>query len=42
MNRGTLDQGLESYDVGADLTAENCVLGDHDDDFQVTMKEDCS
>ena len=26
----------------ADLTTKNCVLGDHDHDFKVTMRGDCS
>lgn len=29
---------LETYDVGADLTTENGVLGDHDDESKRIMR----
>ena len=32
--RGSMGEIWETYDVGADLTTENRVLGDHDDEFK--------
>ena len=28
-----MEQDWETYDVGADLTTEDCILCDHDDDL---------
>lgn len=37
--RGSVGQSRETYNVGADLTTEDCVLGDHDGESQRSKKE---